>query len=261
MYEPPIKKEWYMRLLMAVAAILISCVAIDRNNPDDPGSENYVSRSSSAVMRSSSSVAGASSSSVEEREHYGKMKPQFVDARDGKKYVYVNIGNQTWMAENLKFNASGSKCYDNNTANCDTYGRLYDWAAAQTACPNGWRLPGVDDWDDMRVFINPLCADTTNADCSLIGTKLKTTSGWNNDENGNSGNGTDDYGFSALPGGNFGEGSFDEIGEVGVWWTDWTSDDEDANTAYFEFVIYNAGFLYTGEFEKSAFFSVRCVRY
>jgi uncharacterized protein (TIGR02145 family) len=82
----------------------------------------------------------------------------FVDERDGQEYKYTTIGNQVWMAENLKFDAPYSVCYDKIDGFCDTFGRyyslhengedfgLFDQELLATICPAGWRVPSVDDW-------------------------------------------------------------------------------------------------------------------
>nr|AGS53586.1 hypothetical protein [uncultured bacterium contig00070] len=72
-----------------------------------------------------------------------------TDKRDGKAYKTVNIGEQVWMAENLDYEAEGSVCYDNDPANCEKYGRLYNWATAKNACSEGWHLPNEDEWDAL----------------------------------------------------------------------------------------------------------------
>ena len=128
------------------------------------------------------------------------------DSRDGKSYKTVEIGSQTWMAENLNYKTENSYCYDDNPANCNTYGRIYTWPAAvgmseekcgyghvcglvgtvRGACPLGWHVPTKGDWETLIDFVGGK---------SVMGKKLKSTSGWKK------GNGTDDFGFSALPGG------------------------------------------------------------
>ena len=51
----------------------------------------------------------------------------------------VQIGPQTWMKHNLKKDVLGSICYDQDSLNCEKYGRLYCWQAALDACPEGFR--------------------------------------------------------------------------------------------------------------------------
>jgi len=133
----------------------------------------------------------------------------------------VTIGTQTWMAENLNCDIGGSTCYDNNPVNCTRYGRLYRWEAAKVACPSGWHLPSFEEWKILEDFVGGY---------EVAGKKLKSTSGWNwfTDvlrDISRTGNGTDEYGFSALPGGwgeidrvNKGKVTFGGVGDEGLWW-------------------------------------------
>ncbi len=79
-------------------------------------------------------------------------------------------------------------------------------------CPIGWHLASRDDWEQLI---------TTAGGKSSAGTKLKSKSNWSS-EGRCTGGGTDDFGFSALPGGEYhsGTGSFSYIGQNGTWWTD-----------------------------------------
>jgi uncharacterized protein (TIGR02145 family) len=216
-------------------------------------------------------------------------------------YRTVVIGTQTWMAENLNYAVAGSKCYGEGgevaigdeenfslttlsnaevQANCDKYGRLYDWATAmalppscnenscheqtqeiqephQGICPSGWHIPSRVDWRILGEYVD------------YSGAKLKATSGW--DENGN---GTDEFEFSGLPGGLGMPGGYFSVpnevfGLVGVrghWWS------ATEHPQYSE----NARFLYIGIIEdmddphaydmddpstyKSYLHSVRCLK-
>jgi len=134
----------------------------------------------------------------------------FVDSRDGKTYKKVTIGAQTWMAQNLDYdvpNVATDACYGNNADNCAKYGRLYDWPTAKAACPAGWRLPNDAEWGALIGYAGGE---------GVAGGKLKAVSGWNND-----GNGTDEYGFSALSGGNGSSGVnyFIGVGNESKWWS------------------------------------------
>ncbi len=117
---------------------------------------------------------------------------------------------KVWMTENLNIVTDSSWCYNDSSQYCAMYGRLYTWDDAITACPSGWHLPDTAEW---RRLVEAAGGD------DKAGIKLKSASGWNwNDYNNVSGNGTDDYGFSALPGG-FGNGrAFYGAGQRSFWW-------------------------------------------
>jgi uncharacterized protein (TIGR02145 family) len=82
-----------------------------------------------------------------------EIKPRngtFTDSRDGKTYKYVTIGNQTWMAENLAYNAgSGCWAYNDSRSNVSRYGYLYNWQTAKNVCPSGWHLPSKSEFETL----------------------------------------------------------------------------------------------------------------
>ena len=166
------------------------------------------------------SVIPASSSSSETKQSSNSAKDTYLnpdiaygemtDSRDGHVYKTVKIGEQVWMAQNLNYEAATSYCYNDSTDYCEKYGRLYTWAASvdksekecglgnecnlasgniRGVCPDGWYLPSEDD------FVTLIDAVGGKKGAS---TKLKSLSGWRDDD-GVSGNGTDTFGFSALP--------------------------------------------------------------
>lgn len=121
-------------------------------------------------------------------------------------YKTVEIGGNMWMAENLNIKTGTSWCYDNEDSKCDRYGRLYDWNTANKVCPAGWRLPTNKEWEALVI-------EAGGEDAA--GKRLKSTNGWRG-----GGNGTDEYGFSALPGSlHSSNGNFGYPGEIGAWWT------------------------------------------
>jgi len=176
----------------------------------------------------------------------------FIDTRNNKTYKAVQIGNQTWMAENLNYQpSSGSWCYGNDDSNCYKYGRLYDWNTAKTACPTGWRLPSNQDWNTL----------VTTSGGSSAGKNLKSAEYWKY-----GGKGVDSYGFSALPGGvRYTRGGFGDIGVGGYYWTD---TEAGINSAYRRRIDYDkdrvgelAVYSETKEdYGKRFGFSVRCLQ-
>jgi uncharacterized protein (TIGR02145 family) len=171
----------------------------------------------------------------------------------------VKIGTQTWMAENLNYATAGSKCgngsilSDVNTSTCDTYGRLYNWAAAKTACPSGWHLPNDAEWGALMQSVNPSCSLT--GDCANAGRLLKATSGWNSN-----GNGSDVYGFAALPGGegHHSDGKFYSAGNIGGWWS--ATESNNADYAFNRSMLCNYEGVGRGYYNKLNVFSVRCLQ-
>jgi uncharacterized protein (TIGR02145 family) len=176
---------------------------------------------------------------------------------------YVTLGGKKWMKKNLNVQTADSWCYGEGgevydygseswktltsseiQANCNKYGRLYTWEAAKTACPSGWRLPSGADWDALV---------EAAGGSSIAGSKLKSKSGWYSD-----GNGTDAYGFSALPGGSRStDGYFGIAGYSGHWWA---ATEVGSGSAYSRYMYYDYDYVFEGTSSKEVGFAVRCVR-
>jgi len=208
---------------------------------------------------------------------------KFCDSRDGKLYKFVTIGTQNWMAENLNYNASGSKCYNNNPDNCNTYGRLYGWATAmngsasstanpsgvQGVCPSGWHLPSSVEWDKLLRSVDGNTETDSPYRSPTAGRNLKAKNGWNiNNDNGQSGNGTDDFGFAALPGGygyygGSSGGNFAYVGDQGEWWSSSNCSSNWGTNCAYVWIIFNNYESFgptVGTETKSDLHSVRCVQ-
>ena len=135
-----------------------------------------------------------------------ESKDVLTDSRDGQIYRTVKIGSQTWMAENLKYETKKSSCYNGNANNCVQYGRLYEWDDVENACPAGWHLPSLEDWEDLFITVG-------NRDIAAIALKSKT--GWRDSIVG-----TDDYGFTALPAGSASKNDKSyQGGYIAYWWS------------------------------------------
>jgi uncharacterized protein (TIGR02145 family) len=253
--------DYYIAYEQCVNGVVVSGATSSSNikvNNSSSSSWNISSNSSSSL---SSSSDVSSSSSV-----YGT----FTDTRDNKIYKWVKIGDQTWMVENLNYGgplsnpnsigmcvgASGtSGALVSSGGRCATYGRLYNWSAAmngavssttspsgiQGVCPSGWHLPSDAEWTTL-----------TNHAGSNAGAKLKASSGWSSNV------GTDDFGFSALPGG-FGNssGNFSGVGSDGGWWS---ATEDGASNAWGRDVYSNDRSVSRNNYSRSNLLSVRCVK-
>jgi uncharacterized protein (TIGR02145 family) len=222
----------------------------------------------------------------------------FTDARDGQTYTTIEIGNQVWMAENLKYlpavvgPGTGSYTagpyyyvYDYNgtvvadakaTANYTTYGVLYNWLAAmnsaessssnpsgvQGVCPSGWHLPSDSEWIELEGYlINNGYGYEGGGDG--IGKAMASTSGWNSgsdpEDVGNDQSTNNSSGFKALPGG-YRTFSSDNFYRLGDYGSWWSTTEFDPPFAWSRSLFYNLDNLRsTYHFEDSGF-SVRCVK-
>jgi len=191
--------------------------------------------SSSSIPSSSSSFSGVYGSPVT----YG-----------GETYVTVVIGTQTWFARNLNYNpgTGTSACYDNQASNCSQYGRLYDWETAKMVCPNGWHLPSDAEWTTLTNYVG-----------DKAGTKLKATG---TDDYLNIVIGTDDYGFSALQGGegNLDSELFEGFHNIDIYSRWWSSTEVDSRNAWFREISYYGVDVRSTYTIKSFLFSVRCLK-
>ncbi len=192
-----------------------------------------------------------------------------TDDRDGNVYNIIEIDDKVWMAENLKYlpyvidpgrkSSTIPYCYvyDYNgtdvskaksSSNYRNYGVLYNWVAAQEACPDGWHLPSDEEWHNLIDYLGGE---------KVAGGKLResSTEYWHSSYT----NVTNETGFSALPGGFFQEGEFRSAGGYGYWWS---SIEANANSAWFLSMSYNSSGVGWSSYEnnKSGGVSVRCVQ-
>ena len=197
----------------------------------------------------------------------------FIDTRDGNEYATVKIGEQTWMAENLRYvgnvsmgsMASSAIAYryypSNNASNVSTYGYLYNWTAAmngsssssanpsgvQGICPNGWHLPSNDEWTQLRDAL-----DNTDVGPKLAGSAELWASGT---LSGNSSFGTS--GFNALPSGAYMTNQYPYFGEATYFWSATENDSDNGLGRSLRYNSTGCSVLMGG---KQQGYSIRCVR-
>jgi uncharacterized protein (TIGR02145 family) len=195
----------------------------------------------------------------------------FTDHRDGNVYKIIKIGNQIWMAENLRYipyvgmvnEDKGIWVYNFNgndvenaisTISYKKYGCLYNWETANSVCPQGWHLPTDNEWS---ILVNVLGAE------EIAGNKLKAKKEWENTEDEmvihelvNHG-ATNESGFSALPGGTRDmNGTFNSVGKFGIWWT---ATEMLSSSAWIRNMnIYSGGINRLNDYKFSGY-SVRCL--
>ncbi len=162
----------------------------------------------------------------------------FIDARDGEVYRYTTIGNQVWMAENLKYEDSTSFCFYTED-NCKEKGRIYPHHSALVLCPNGWHLPSQNEWETL---IENMGGE------KVAGYKLKATYGWSPLNPGDNPNGSDDCGFAALPSN---ASSAKDDGHTLSFWID--------NTLISRMHSFEDEFYLTYD-ERNYMYAVRCIK-
>lgn len=85
----------------------------------------------------------------------GQARGKYIDERDGREYATITIGKRVWFAENIAFETKkGSWSYKNKEESLIKFGRLYNWKMACEVCPNGWRLPSLEDYKTLLTNIN-----------------------------------------------------------------------------------------------------------
>lgn len=143
------------------------------------------------------------------------------------------------MAENLNFKTKNSSCYDGKEENCAKYGRLYNFEDAVKACPSGWHLPEDDEWFGFRTFIE----DSDGKEAAWM--SLKSRDKWD---------GSDRYGFDAVPAGK----ATDEFMDLGVSAHFWSATEADGDA-------YGWHLAPPGDFSRdydvsTNMYSVRCLK-
>ena len=185
----------------------------------------------------------------------GSTTGSFTDPRDGKDYKTVKIGEQTWFSENLNFETPNSWWHGDDINNGEIHGRLYTWDAAMIACPQGWHLPGDNEWKqfELQIGMSQEEVDQEGIRGTDEGRKIKSTSGWN--ENGH---GTNETGFNGLSSGfRYVSGEYSILGYDGHWWlsTEYSSD-----YAWDRSLHYTYDGIERDNDHKQGGFSVRCIK-
>ena len=213
----------------------VRCIKNENNSPISSSSKQPISSSNYS-----------SSSDINEESMYDEKLKQLKDFRDNQVYKTTVVGAQIWMAQNLNFETENSYCYNDSAKYCAELGRLYTWETALQACPKGWHLPAITEFEALFETVG---GQTT------AGKMLKATNGWNNNEEKN-GNGSDAYSFSIIPAGLKGDGYAFE----GSYANFWSSTEQSSEHAYY-IDLWNYNDSISTEYFKKVFArSVRCIK-
>jgi uncharacterized protein (TIGR02145 family) len=222
MNKSPISKSCALLFFGALIA-LIAC------NKDDENISTYGCLDGTCITQKDGPFASKSECEAQ-CVPAGGGSGQVTDI-DGNTYSTVQIGNQIWMAENLRvatyndgvsiaevtgnnlwYNTSNGawSFYENDSSFNTIYGKLYNWYAVNTGklCPIGWHIPTTVDWQELIDFLG---GET------VAGGKMKSTTGWSAPNTG----ATNESGFAGYPGGQrwFSSGIFTDILDMGGWWS------------------------------------------
>ncbi|MEE4198706.1 MAG: FISUMP domain-containing protein [Bacteroidales bacterium] len=226
---------------------------------------------------------------------FNKIASEIVMDYDGNEYKTVQIGDQLWMAENLKTThyAVGTEItlvennaywgwltasdkaycfYDNNIANKDIYGALYTWAAAmngatssdfnpsgiQGICPTGWHLPSDDEWKELELYLGMNQAELDEDGFYNRGTGIGSKLKTKSGWN-NDGNGNNMSAFSALPAGARWDYSTTFF-NLGVQASFWSSTEDYYYDAYIRQLSSSYTHIERHTRDKENGYSVRCIK-
>ena len=183
--------------------------------------------------------------------HSGELNvPQQRDTilvdRDGNRYpIKVLADGNLWMTANLKLITPNSYCYNNNSPNCDQYGRLYSWESADQACKilgEGWQLPGKNDWQELsNAYGGSLSDSMSNRKKAYESLMITGKSGF----------------AAVLGGGRDLDGAFARLDAHGFYWM---SSETDSTAGFANFAKGSKALFLQNDGEKSRAFSVRCIK-
>ncbi len=172
-----------------------------------------------------------------------------LDPRDSTLYTIQKIGGQIWLGENLHFQSTNSRCYDDNSSHCNTYGRLYDWSTAMDACPTQWHLPSSAEWQILNDYVSEFNSTITVAEA------LKSKSHWVDATDILE---SDTHSFSALPAGRLYGTEFLNVGIKSYWWS--SNDGTDPTDAVTHHLYNDNNTFDFEDHPKDYLVSVRCVK-